>query len=133
MIEFALRIAVVDDEPSVLKALKRLLQTRSFRVKTFESARRFLAALPDSLPDCLIVDLQMPEMDGVELLQRLAGMGIPMIVITAHGEFGVRERCESAGAMAFLLKPLQDTTLFAAIDASIGATANLRAPGDCDH
>jgi FixJ family two-component response regulator len=133
MIESALRIAVVDDDPSVLKALKRLLQTRSLRVQTFESAQRFLAALPDSLPDCLIVDLQMPEMDGIELLQRLAGTGIPTIIITAHGELGARERCESAGARAFLLKPLQDTALFAAIDASIGASGKLRARDDCDH
>jgi FixJ family two-component response regulator len=133
MIEAVPRIAVVDDDPSVLKALKRLLHTRSFCVQTFESAQRFLAALPDSLPDCLIVDLQMPEMDGIELLQRLAGMGVPMIVITAHSEVGVRERCESAGAVAFLLKPLQDTSLFAAIDASIGVAGSPRAPDGCNH
>jgi len=129
MVEAAPRIAVVDDDPSVLKALKRLLHTRSFRVQTFESAQRFLAALPDSLPDCLIVDLQMPEMDGIELMQHLAGMGLPMIVITAHSEVGVRERCESAGAVAFLLKPLQDSSLFAAIDASLSAAGSPLIPG----
>jgi FixJ family two-component response regulator len=112
------RIAVVDDDPSVLKALSRLLRARAFDARTFASAREFLAALPDGQPECLIVDLQMPDMSGLELLQHLARSGarIPTIIITAHGDMGLRERCESAGAAAFLLKPLQDTALFAAID-----------------
>jgi FixJ family two-component response regulator len=116
------RIAVVDDDLSVLKALSRLLRARAFDARTFASAREFLAALrdgrPDGRPECLIVDLQMPDMSGLELLQHLARSGahIPTIIITAHGDMGLRERCESAGAAAFLLKPLQDTALFAAID-----------------
>jgi FixJ family two-component response regulator len=111
-------IAVVDDDPAVLKALRRLLQTRTFQAKTYESAHDFLAALPDGLPECLILDLQMPEMTGLELLQHLksTGIKIPTIIITAHGDAGVRERCVSAGAVAFLLKPVQDLALFAAID-----------------
>ena len=66
----------------------------------------------------MIVDLQMPEMSGLELLQHLNrnGVFVPTIVITAYNEIGVRERCESAGAVAFLSKPLQDSSLFAAID-----------------
>jgi FixJ family two-component response regulator len=114
-------IAVVDDDPSVLRALMRLLRTHAFEAKTYGSAREFLAALPEGLPKCLIVDLQMPEMGGLDLLQHLTrnGIQIPTIVITAHNEVGVRERCQSAGAAAFLSKPLQDTSLFAAIaDAS---------------
>jgi FixJ family two-component response regulator len=119
-------IAVVDDDPSVLKALTRLLRTRAFQVKTYASAKDFLAALPHGLPRCLIADLHMPEMSGLELLQRLTrnGIGIPTIIITAHRENGIRERCESAGASAFLLKPLQDTSLFAAVDAASGIRAN---------
>ena len=81
-------------------------------------AQEFLAALPGDLPECLILDLQMPEMNGLELLQQLTHreIQIPTIIITAHGDIGVREHCESAGAVAFLLKPVQDTSLFAAID-----------------
>jgi FixJ family two-component response regulator len=111
-------IAIVDDDPSVLKALARLLRARAFETKTFTSARDFLAALPDGLPECLIVDLQMPEMNGLELQRHLTrkGLRIPTIVITAHNEVGVRERCESAGAAAFLSKPLQDKSLLAAIN-----------------
>jgi len=115
-------IAVVDDDPSVLKALRRLLRSRAWDARTYGSGPEFLAALPDGLPKCLIVDLQMPEMSGVELQQHLArrGIRIPTIVITAHGDAGVRERCEAAGAIAFLLKPLQDISLFSAIDRAIG-------------
>jgi FixJ family two-component response regulator len=116
-------IAIVDDDPSVLKALSRLLRTRALDVRTNESAQEFLAALPYGPPECLIVDLRMPEMSGLELLQHLRSRDIqvPTIVITAHGDIGVRERCESAGAVAFLLKPLQDTALFAAIDLAGGS------------
>jgi FixJ family two-component response regulator len=115
-------IAVVDDDPSVLKALSRLLRSRGWDVRTYGSGPEFLAALPDGLPGCLVVDLQMPEMSGVELQQHLTrkGIRIPTIVVTAHGDAGVRERCEAAGAIAFLLKPLQDTALFAALDRAIG-------------
>ena len=112
----------MDDDPSVLKALRRLLRARALDARTFGSGQEFLAALSDGLPECLIVDLQMPEMSGVELQQHLVrkGIRIPTIVITAHGDAGVRERCTAAGAIAFLLKPLQDTALFAAIDKAIG-------------
>jgi len=111
-------IAVVDDDPSVLKALRRLLRTRALHPKTFASAREFLAALADGVPECLIVDLQMPEMSGLELHQHLTknGFEIPTIIITAHDDGDVRRRCESAGTAAYLLKPLQDTTFFAAIE-----------------
>lgn len=110
-------IAIVDDDSSVLKALARLLRARAFEPRTFASAQAFLEALPQGRPECLIVDLQMPGMSGLELLQHLARIGerIPAIVITAHDEVGMRERCQAAGAIAFLTKPLQDAPLFAAI------------------
>ena len=113
-------IAIVDDDPSVLKALARLLRTRSFNVRTYQSGQQFLASLADGLPDCLILDLQMPEMTGLELQKDLArkGIRIPTIIITAHDQAGMRERCNAAGAIAYLAKPLQDTSLFAAIDAA---------------
>lgn len=115
-------IAIVDDDPSVLKALARFLKVRAIEVRTFESARAFLASLPDGMPDelpeCLIVDLQMPEMSGLELQHHLnrAGIRIPTIVITANRDAEMRELCEAAGAETYLLKPLQDTSLLAAIE-----------------
>lgn len=112
----------MDDDPSVLKALARLLSSRAFKARTYTSAREFLGVLSDGLPECLIVDLQMPEMSGLELQRHLtrSGLRIPTIVITAHNEASARERCESAGATAFLSKPLQDTALLAAIGAATG-------------
>jgi FixJ family two-component response regulator len=111
-------IAIVDDDPSVLKALARLLRTRAIEARTYASAQDFLASLPDGLPECLILDLQMPEMNGLELQRHLnrAEIQIPTIVITAHGENDMRELCEAAGAETYLQKPLQDTILLGAID-----------------
>lgn len=115
-------IAIVDDDPSVLKGLARFLKVRSIEVRTYESARAFLASLPpgipDELPECLIVDLQMPDMSGLELQHHLnrAGIRIPTIVITANRDPEMREQCEAAGAETYLLKPLQDTSLLAAIE-----------------
>jgi FixJ family two-component response regulator len=125
-------IAIVDDDLSVLKALARLLRTRAIEARTYASARDFLAALPDGMPDempeCLILDLQMPEMNGLELQRHLnrEGITIPTIVITAHREADMRELCEAAGAETYLLKPLQDTILLAAIDEARAKTAKAR-------
>jgi len=115
-------IAIVDDDPSVLRALARLLRTRALDARTYVSALEFLTALRGDPPECLILDLQMPEMSGLELLQHLAreGLRLPTIVITAHGDSEARERCETAGAVAFLRKPVQDSSLFAAIEAARG-------------
>jgi len=110
-------IAIIDDDASVLNALTRLLRAHSFRAKAYASAREFLAALPEATPDGLILDLQMPEMSGLELLQRLTnnGVAIPTIVITAQPDAASRQRCDTLGAIAFLTKPLQDSALFAAL------------------
>jgi len=115
-------IAVVDDDPSVLKALTRLLCAQAFRARAYPSAREFLAALSDGPPTCLIADLQMPDMSGLELLHHLTdeGIRIPTIIVTGHGDPGIRERCTSAGAAGFLLKPVQGQSLFAAIAAAGG-------------
>jgi len=122
-------IAIVDDDPSVLKALSRLLRAHAWRSKTYESAQAFLEALPRGPPDCLIVDWQMPEMNGLELLEHLRhrGIQIPTIIISAHGEARARHRSLAAGALAFLSKPLQDTELLAAIAAAQKIANNIRA------
>jgi FixJ family two-component response regulator len=111
-------IAIIDDDPSVLKALTRSLQLRAFQTRTYESAREFLSVIPAGLPMCMILDLQMPEMTGLELLQHLErqDIHIPAIVITAHTDATALEHCESAGAIAILPKPWRNDLLFAAID-----------------
>jgi FixJ family two-component response regulator len=119
MAEGSPSIAIVDDDPAVLKALSRLLRSHAFRARTYESGREFLAALPAGLPDCLIVDLQMPEMNGLELQQHLvnSGIEIPTILITAYAEVALRDH---SGLVASLRKPLQQQALFEAIDRAVG-------------
>jgi FixJ family two-component response regulator len=116
-------IAVVDDDVAVLKALSRLLRARGFGVKTFGSAQEFLAMVSHDLPQCLVLDLHMPDMAGLELQQHLtrSGIHLPIIIITAHDSVEMRESCEAAGSIAFLRKPLQDEALFYAINKAIGA------------
>jgi FixJ family two-component response regulator len=118
-------IAVVDDDPAVLKALSRLLRSRAFLVQTYQSGQEFIASLPHGLPACMIVDLQMPAMSGLELKQHLVrdGLDIPTIMITAHRDAGLDEH-EKSGLVAFLQKPLQDLNLFAAIDKALRVSRN---------
>jgi FixJ family two-component response regulator len=118
----AARIAIVDDDASVRKALGRLLSASSFDIKSYGSARDFLKSLQLGTPDCLVVDLHMPELTGFDLQRQLmrSGINIPTIVITAYNEPGLRERCQSAGAAAFLLKPVDGSTLIGSINAATG-------------
>ena len=119
MAELSPWIAVVDDDPAVLKALSRLLRSHAFRARTYGSGQEFLSALPAGLPDCLIVYLQMQEMNGLELQQDLAsnGIKIPTILITAYDDVALRDQ---AGLVASLRKPLQEKALFDAIDKAVG-------------
>jgi FixJ family two-component response regulator len=111
-------IAVIDDDPSVLMALTRALRVQGLQIRTYGSAKEFVAGMAGGLPACLIVDLQMPEMTGLDLLQYLQQREtyIPSIVITAHGDASMREHCVEAGAVAFLTKPWRNASLLAAID-----------------
>jgi FixJ family two-component response regulator len=121
-------IAIVDDDRSVLKALERTLRVRGFQSNAFSSAQEFLGSLCDGLPACLIVDLQMPGMTGLELHHHLMcrGVCIPTIIITARADNRVRERPESAGLVAILLKPLRNASLFNAIDVAMRAERSPR-------
>jgi FixJ family two-component response regulator len=114
-------VAIVDDDSAVRKALGRLLGASAIRSRSYASAREFLDSLTSDIPECLIVDLQMPEMTGLELQGELfrAGARIPTIVITAHNEAGLRERCLAAGAAAYLIKPLDGDVLLASIDSAV--------------
>ncbi len=114
-------VAIVDDDSAVRKALSRLLGASAICSRSYGSAREFLDSLPTAVPQCLIVDLQMPEMTGLELQGELGRLGtrIPTIVITAHNENGLRERCLAAGAAAYLVKPLDVEALLASIDSAV--------------
>lgn len=111
-------IAVVDDDNSVRKALARLLTANSFDTQTYGSAQEFLDSLNVQQPECLVLDLHMPDYGGLELQHYLRrnGIKIPTVIITAHNEIGLRERCTNAGAAAFLVKPLTDKMLIESIN-----------------
>jgi FixJ family two-component response regulator len=122
MVKARHRIAVVDDDPSVCKALARLLRASDLDADTFASAEDFLAWLPRaSPPDCLVLDLQMPGTSGLDLQRHLVRVGarFPTVVITGHDEPGMQARCLAAGAAAYLRKPVKEKTLLAAIEAAI--------------
>jgi FixJ family two-component response regulator len=107
-------IHVVDDDPSVLRALKRLLRSWGMQVRTFASGGEFLSALQQSKDaDCSVIDVQMPGMTGLEVQARLndAGLGVPVIFMTAHETEDVEEQALKAGAVGFLRKPFPDHAL----------------------
>jgi FixJ family two-component response regulator len=125
MVQSRRRVAIVDDDHSVCKALARLLRASDLDADTYSSGRDFLDSLRSTVPDCLVLDLQMPEMKGLALQRELARARIrlPIVVITGHDEPGAQARCLAAGAGAYLRKPLDDKTLLAAIESAIDATA----------
>jgi FixJ family two-component response regulator len=94
--------------------MKRLVRSFGMEAETFDSGREFLALLetrPSFKPDCVVLDVQMPGMTGLELQQRLVRTKLPLVFITAHDDAGVRERAMAAGAIAFLCKPFNDELL----------------------
>jgi len=107
-------IHIVDDDPSVCRALKRLLRSWGMQVRTFASGEEFLSVLKSSHDaDCSVIDVQMPGMTGLEVQERMrrAGMDLPVIFITAHEEEGVEERAFKFGAAGFVRKPFSDEVL----------------------
>jgi FixJ family two-component response regulator len=117
------RIAIVDDDKSVRKALARLLSGALFEVKAFESGRDLLASLDSFGPDCLVLDLQMPEMTGLDLQRHLARVApdIPVIVITGHDSSSARSESLALGARDYLAKPIDGDLLISSILKSLGA------------
>lgn len=121
-------IYVVDDDPSMRKALERLLRSAGHDAQTFASALEFLDFSHPDGPGCLILDIKMPKLSGLELQERLAAKGIsfPIIFITGHGTVPKSVRAFKAGAMDFLQKPFQDSELLDAVSRGIGKHRRLR-------
>ncbi|CAG4892174.1 Response regulator protein TmoT [Paraburkholderia saeva] len=118
-------VAVVDDDESVCRAIKRLLHSVGIAAETFSSGGEFLdtlAAIPSYRPACVILDVQMPGISGLEVQRQLAPTGLPVIVITAHDELSTRQTALASGAVAYLRKPLNGAILIKAVEMAIGGT-----------
>lgn len=116
-------IAIVDDEVSICRALLRLLRVANYRAEAFNSPLLFLESLAERVPDCVVLDLQMPMMTGVELQQHLLQLDDPppVIIITAHDEPKTRERCLALGAVRYLRKPIEGDALIESIEEAVNA------------
>jgi FixJ family two-component response regulator len=115
-------IAIVDDDQSFREALESLLKLIGFRTATFASAGNFLDSSQFPSVSCVILDVSMPQMDGLELQRHLvATHPIPIIFVTAHGDERVREQALRAGAICFLAKPFSDEVLIDALQKALGA------------
>jgi FixJ family two-component response regulator len=128
LLQTKLRISVVDDDESVRKALGRLLSSLDYEAETFDSGRAFLDSLADRCPDFLVLDLHMPGLGGLDVLQQLTRTAVPVrvIVITAYDEPETQTQCLAAGALAYLRKPLDEQVLLSAIRTTEGHNARPR-------
>jgi len=115
-------VAIVDDDPSVRRALHRLIRAAGYTVQSFASAHEFLDSLPGRRAACLVLDIQLDGMSGFDLQEHLAadGVGVPVIFITAHDDARTRERIERSGAAGHLWKPVDEQGLLGAIRRAIG-------------
>lgn len=115
-------VHVIDDDDAARDSLAFLLRTADINVQTYESAVAFLKALPSARSGCVITDVRMPEMSGVDLLRRLKEMevGLPVIVITGHGDVPLAVEAMRLGASDFLEKPYEDEILLASVRTALG-------------
>ncbi len=114
-------VFVVDDDPGVLESLKLLLRSVGLAAETFASAHEFLEAYDPEKPGCVVLDVRMPEMSGLELQDRLRALEstLPIIFITAHGEVPMAVKAVKTGAVDFIQKPFSDQELIEKIQHAI--------------
>ena len=124
-------VYVVDDDEAVRDSLSMLLESKAYAVRSFGSAPEFLAAAPSLPVGCLIADIRMPEMDGLELQQHLIDRSLqfPLIVITGHGDVPLAVRAMKAGAVDFIEKPFASEAILNSLDTAL---ARLSTPSEQD-
>lgn len=122
-------VFVVDDDAAVLDSLKLLLRSVGLEAETYTSAREFIAAYDPDARGCLVLDVRMPGMSGLELQERLEALGstLPVIFITAHGDVPMAVRAVKAGAVDFIQKPFSDQELLDKIQHAMEENARARA------
>ena len=121
MQESAPIIALVDDDPSVRRGLERLVRSMGWKAETFASAQEFLARVGVEAPSCVVLDLQLPGLTGLELQKRMAEVGLetPIVFLTGHGDIPATVQAMKAGAIEFLTKPVEELELLKAIPEAI--------------
>jgi two-component system response regulator FixJ len=121
-------VFVVDDDPSIRRALTRLIQSVGLSVESYASAQEFLQACDAERAGCLVLDIRMPQLSGLDLQQMLASHNIelPIIFITGHGDVPTSVRAMKAGALDLIQKPFQDQELLDAIQRAIARDLELR-------
>lgn len=119
-------IYVIDDDDAVRQSLEFLLKTAGIKARGFESAKAFLEVLPGIRSGCIITDVRMPEMSGIDLLRRIKeiGVDIPVIVITGHGDITLAVEAMKIGAVDFLEKPFDDDQLLTAVRGTLSQDAD---------
>jgi two-component system response regulator FixJ len=123
-------ISVVDDDESIRDSTRALLRSAGYLVETFASAELFWDSGAPSETDCIVLDVRMPGMDGLELQRRLNGSraGVPVVFLTAHDDARNRKTAMDSGAVDFLSKPFEANTLVSAVQAALARQAGNR-PG----
>jgi FixJ family two-component response regulator len=125
-------VCVIDDESSIRESLSSLLRSAGLKVQAFSSAQEFLASAPLAALSCLVLDVRLPGISGLDLQQELASkdIQIPIIFLTGHGDIPMSVRAIKAGAIEFLTKPFDDEYLLEAIRSAIARdNKNERSPG----
>ena len=114
-------VFIVDDDEAVRDSLQTLLEAAGHRVRSFASGSEFLAAMPPSEEGCLIIDVRMPGIGGLDVQERLRveGIALPVIVITGHGDVPLAVRAMKAGAVDFVEKPFAEEAILAAIERAL--------------
>ncbi len=114
-------VHVIDDDEAVRQSLTFLLKTAGLAVQTYDSAASFLRELPEVKSGCVVTDVRMPDISGIDLLHRLKDMQVrlPVIVITGHGDVPLAVEAMKSGAMEFLEKPFDDDALLSAVHAAL--------------
>lgn len=114
-------VHVIDDDEAVRESLAFLLNTARLKVRTYDSANAFLSSLPNIDPGCIVTDVRMPEISGIDLLRRLKELklGMPVIVITGHGDVQLAVEAMKIGAADFIEKPFDDELLLAAVKSAL--------------
>ncbi len=122
------KVFVIDDDESIREALKSLIRSVGLRVETFASAQEFLQSPRPDVPSCLILDVRMPGLSGLDLQRDLteANIHIPIIFITGHGDIPMSVRAMKAGAVEFLTKPFRDQDLLDAIQQALERDRQVR-------